>query len=357
MIPTYIKYLNKRFFTAFMVVLFVVIAVVWLTQSLRFIELITSGSVDFLMFLKVSSFLILPMAYVCIPIALFLALIVTIHNLNADHEIEILKCAGLSNFQIFKGFWVVLFFIVSVHFIVSLYLLPNSYRSFKEMQHWIKEQFIFSAFEEKVFNSQNNNITVYIDEKIQNNQFRGIFIYDFRNPKKPITITAGSGKLYKADNGVSFVLIDGTKQMHDNETGNVSLAFFNSYKFNMVNEKEDVERHIDVNEMFLTDLLETDGKADKKIQSHQVVAMQRVSWPLLNAILATIVCAILFRSVPKRQIALKQEMKAGAFSISLITGLLLLNQLALKEFHYIYYSIALILVSIIAGIISLVRYR
>ncbi|MFN8833184.1 MAG: LptF/LptG family permease, partial [Alphaproteobacteria bacterium] len=354
--PIYIKYLNRRLLVSFAVVLFVVISIVWLTQSLRFIELITSGSVDFLMFLKISSFLILPMAYVCIPIALFLALIITVHNLNADHEIEILKCSGLSDVQIFKGFVAILTGVMLVHFIVSLYLLPNSYRYFKEMQHLIKDQFIFSAFEEGVFNTQNSNITVYIDKKVSQNEFTGIFIYDFRNSNKPITITASSGKLYKTDNGISFILMDGTKQLDDNESGNISLAFFSSYKFNLLNEQEDKERYIDVNEMFLSDLLEREGKTEHQIKTHIVIAMQRISWPLLNLVLSIVVCSIMFKSVSKRQLAFKQELKAGVASICLITGLLLLNQLALKHFDYIYYSIVLIFISVIAGIVGLIRY-
>lgn len=339
----------------FLIVFFVMIAIVWLTQSLRFIDLITSKGINFFSFVQISSFLILPMAYICIPIALFIAVIITVHNFNLNHEIEILKCAGLSNWQIFKGFTSVIAIIITLHIGISLYLLPQSYRAFKDMQHWLKEQFIFSAFEEGVFNTQNSDITIYIDEKLSYDDFKGIFIYDFRNKKQPVTLMANRGQLLKADNGINFVLMNGTRQIDDREKHNVSLAFFETYRFSMRNENSITsERYVDVNELFLDQLLDNAGKSERQIEEHLVVAMQRITWPLFSFILALLACSFVLQGSSKRKSMLHKEVSTAFFGLGIIMLLMFFNNLAVKNFHYIYYSIATLVSS---SVFTIVKFR
>ena len=115
MIYTYSKYLNTRLAQNFLVVLSLCGVVIWLTQSLRFVDLIAAKGVEFIAFLKIIFFLVLPMTYVCIPIAFLLAMIITIHYLNDNNEIVALKSFGVSNFMAFRAYLPATLIIIHTH--------------------------------------------------------------------------------------------------------------------------------------------------------------------------------------------------------------------------------------------------
>ena len=71
--------------------------VIWLTQSLRFIDLIVNKGLSFGLFLYMTTLLLPSLLSVILPIALFTAVLYTYHQLIVDREIIVLKAASLSN--------------------------------------------------------------------------------------------------------------------------------------------------------------------------------------------------------------------------------------------------------------------
>ena len=165
LIKTYTKYIIQQVNSYFFAVLFVLIAMVWLTQSLRLIDLITSKGIDLFSFLKITTMLITPLSYIIIPIALLIAVISLISKFSHDRELVVLRNAGLSNYQIAKPIIIYAAIITIFNYAVSLYLMPKSYREFKDMQEMFKNKYLYLFLEEGVFNTQINNLTVYIDQK------------------------------------------------------------------------------------------------------------------------------------------------------------------------------------------------
>lgn len=343
----YVKYLNLRFCKTWLLVLFITLSMIWLTQSLRFIELITSKGIDFLSFMKIIMFLVLPMAYICIPISVLIALIIVVHSMNNDNEIIIIKNAGISNLQIFRAFCVSIVVISLLHYLISFYLLPYSYKSFKEYQFLLKEHFIASAFEEGVFNTKINNITVYTKEKSDSGTYKGIVIYDNRTANSPVTYIAQIGKIYQDGDNTNFLLVNGSRQNENLAKKTITIAKFDSYYFNMRMDSSETMRHIDPNELNIFELLNDDGKTIEKIQSHKVIAIQRIIWPALNLLLALYVLSYQLEIFVKRRAMMGRDLSLTFGGIFLVVIMVFGNNMASKHFYTVYILITfLVLLSI-----------
>ncbi len=356
MMAIYSKYIQRRLFFYFVIIYCIFVSIIWLTQSLRFLELITSKGVDLGTFLSVTGFLILPMSYVCIPLSMFFACIATFSSLEANNELVILKTSGISNTQLYGSILGVVTLVLAIHLCISLYLLPKSYQSFKDMQHFLRESLINAAFEEGVFNTQNNAITVYVDEKAGDFKYKGIFIYDLRNKDKPVTVMANYGELVYSEEGPGFILHEGSHQLEDKLKNQITLGFFKSYNFGLkLATSESDTRAIDVNELFMHELLDTTGKSELVRKQHIVHAIQRIIWPMFNLILPLIVIWGMLANLSRRTSPFAKQLKVGVIGVVMVSALLTLNNLSLKHFSYIYLSMVLVALSFIIPAIRVRR--
>ncbi|MDF3048178.1 MAG: putative permease [Candidatus Midichloriaceae bacterium] len=291
------------------------------------------------------------MSYVCIPLALFFASIAAFASLEANNELVILKCSGISNMQLCRAMSGIIGLIVLVHLSISLYLLPKSYQGFKDIQQILKETIISAAFEEGVFNTKNDSITIYVDEKIDDFKYKGIFIYDLRNKDKPLTIMANYGVLVISNDGPGFVLTEGSHQVEDKLKNQINLGFFRSYNFGLkMNLNQNDSRSLDVNELFIHELFDPGDKTPRIRKQHIVHGIQRIIWPAFNVILAIIVITGMATNLSRRSSNFAKQIKICALGVALIAALLILNNLSLKHFAYIYVTMALVIVSTAASI-------
>src|SRR6195952_3865704 len=80
--------------------------VIWITQALRGIDLMTSQGQTILTFLGVTSLAIPVLVLVIAPIALMIAVSHTLTKLATDSEIIVMNAAGLSPLRLFRPFLV-----------------------------------------------------------------------------------------------------------------------------------------------------------------------------------------------------------------------------------------------------------
>jgi lipopolysaccharide export system permease protein len=330
----YQRYISLDFLKYFFNILLTVIIIFWLTQSLRLIELIAVKGISVTDFLKITVLLLPPMLYIAVPIASFIATLVLFNSLHDDRELTILNSSGLSGWQIIKPIVRVAACIMILHYLVSFYFLPNSYREFKDLQDYFKNQFVSLLLEEKVFNTQSSNLTVYIDERINDTFFKGIFIYNNNNTQKPISIIAQSGHIIKTNKGPEFILYQGLHQEENKATDSTSTIIFDEYHFSIdPHASAPTVRFYDANEMYIDELLQKkeDGTYNAE---HLVNANQRISWPLYSLAFVFTAAAFIVGGFDRRGL-LNKNLISAIMGIVFIGLSLLSNSLAMKNHHLI----------------------
>lgn len=332
------------------------IGVVWLTQSLKLINLITTRGIDFISFLKIASMLVIPLAYLVIPIAFFIAVMLFIHSSISDRELVVMKASGMSNFQIAKPIIVLALIFTVINYAISFYFLPKSYREFKDMQELFKNKYLSLLLEEGIFNTQVKNMTVYIDSKDDDGVFNGIFIYDARNAAKPVTIMADSGMIIKNDFGPEFVLNNGTHQEENKKTGHVSMILFDKYRFDLslFIGAGDSKRPLDANEMYISELFE--GQEDIKSENEFFVqGNQRLVWPLYVLILGILSSAVMMSgSYSRKQLWEKNFTTTAVCSMPIIFSLMF-NNMALRNVNLVFLMHLNCIIFLVLGIFLFIK--
>ena len=99
------KYIFRTTLASFALVLVSLTGVIWITQALRGIDLMTSQGQTILTFLGVTSLVIPALVLIISPIALMIAISHTLNKLATNSEIIVMNAAGFSPFRLFRPFF------------------------------------------------------------------------------------------------------------------------------------------------------------------------------------------------------------------------------------------------------------
>ena len=99
------RYIFRTTLASFALVLVSLTGVIWITQALRGIDLMTSQGQTIITFLGITSLVIPALVLVIAPIALMIAISHTLNKLATNSEIIVMNAAGFSPFRLFRPFF------------------------------------------------------------------------------------------------------------------------------------------------------------------------------------------------------------------------------------------------------------
>jgi lipopolysaccharide export system permease protein len=293
--------------------------IIWLTQSLRFIDLIVNKGLDISTFLYLSALLIPSLLMLILPISLFISILMVYNRFISDSELIVLKCAGLSRIKLAVPAIIVAGGVCFFGYLISLYLLPASYREFKDTQAFIRNNYASLLLQEGVFNTPINGLTVYIESRGQNGMLEGILVHDSRDPERPITMMAQEGKLVKTDSGPRFDLVNGQRQEIDKKHGNLTVLNFDSYEMDLSLYTSEIERNTRTpEERYVSELLFPYDVEPKLQGKYKAEGHYRILWPLFSFVLTLVAIAALFSGQFNRRGQWKRILSATVIGVFLI---------------------------------------
>ena len=272
-------------------------ALVWLTQSLRFIELVLDRGLSFLVFLELTALLLPSFFAVILPITTFVVVLFTYVRLGSDRELVVMRAAGLSQWQLSRPAMAVSAVAVVIGYFLTLYLVPLSHASFREWQFEIRNQMAGLLLQEGVFSSVGDDLTVYARSRENDGTLRGILVHDGRERGAPVTILAEAGRLSNGPEGPRVTLINGQRQQLERSlTGAVRLNVLsfteNSLDLARANRAEQ-SRFRNAQERGLDELLNPEPDVSPRDRLRfRAEAHQRLSNPLTGVSLALLGLAV-----------------------------------------------------------------
>ncbi len=99
------RYIFRTTMGAFVLVLASLTGVIWVTQALRGIDLMTNQGQTILVFLGVTGLAIPVLAMIIAPIALMIAVAYTLNKLATDSEVIVMNAAGLPPWGLLTVRW------------------------------------------------------------------------------------------------------------------------------------------------------------------------------------------------------------------------------------------------------------
>ena len=203
--------------------------VIWLTQSLRFVEMIVNKGLSLGTFLSLTLLLMPSFLVVIIPIALFAVVLFTYNKLTSDRELVVMRSAGLSHWALARPALILGLASMAVGFALSLWIIPRTMDSFHEMQWAIRNDISGLLLQEGSFNKFGDGVTVDVRSRSSNGELLGLLVHDRRIPAKPVTLVAERGALVYTEVGPRILMVNGNRQQLERDTGRLSLLYFDSY--------------------------------------------------------------------------------------------------------------------------------
>ncbi len=268
-----------------LVVALVLTVIVWLTQSLQFLQFIINKGLALGDWLKLTTLLLPSFVVVILPSALFFVVVFVYNRLISDRELVVVQAAGMSRMGVASPALVAAGAAVLAGYLLSLFGVPASYRGFRQEQWNLKANASQILIREGAFNTLTGGLTVYVRERGRGGELEGVIVHDTRERTKSVTLTAAHGALGEGDNGPRLVLRNGSRQELTTGTGNLSVLYFDSYGLDLddMTSSNPGDRYADNRERSTLDLLatrESDTQTALKVARMHAEAHQRLSGPI-----------------------------------------------------------------------------
>ena len=206
------RYIFRQLTVALLAVTIGLAALVWLTQSLRFIELVLDRGLSFTVFIELTGLLLPSFFAVILPITTFVVALFVYVRLDSDRELVVMRAAGLSQWRLARPALALAGVVVVLCYVLNLWLVPASQAAFRAWQFEIRNQLAAVLLQEGVFSSVGDDLTVYARYRDRDGTLRGILVHDAREAGAPVTILAEAGRIAPGPNGPRVTLENGQRQ-------------------------------------------------------------------------------------------------------------------------------------------------
>lgn len=290
------RYLFQQLFTGFVVVAIALVCVLWLTQSLRFVELIVNRGLGIGTFIYFTALLLPNFLTIILPIALFAVVTFVYSRLNMDRELPVMRAMGMSNWAIGRPALILTAFVMMASYALNLYIVPKSYEQFRELQWELRHSMSHLLLREGAFNELSRNVTVYVRERTQEGQLLGILVHDESDENRPVTLMAERGAMVEVEGSARVIMFEGNRQVVDAHSGKLSMLYFDRYTHDVKLKRQSAQdRTPESREMTVPDLLEPQKNPKLEPRDYGkfiVEGHQRMISPFLC--LSNVLAALLF---------------------------------------------------------------
>jgi lipopolysaccharide export system permease protein len=249
------RYIFRTTLASFAVVLVSLTGVIWITQALRGIDLMTSQGQTILTFLGITSLVIPALVLIISPIALMIAVSHTLNKLATDSEIIVMNAAGFSPIRLFRPFVFATFVVALMVAFIAAYLAPEGLRRIKQWDAEITADVLTNVLQPGRFAQLDQNLTIRIRERQPGGLLKGIFIDDRRDPKERVSIVADHGTVVKNEGGSFLILEDGNLERFEVGKRDPALVAFGRYGFDMSKFNQSHDVALGIRERYLWELM------------------------------------------------------------------------------------------------------
>ena len=292
------RYIFRNLLIAAVFVSITLIVVVFLSQSLQFLEMVIDSSASSGSF-WILTLLALPRFFeIIVPLAMMAATIFIYNRMTMDSELAAIRAAGYSPLDLARPALTLAMIVTVFLWVMTMWVAPTSLANMYKMRQVIKSQFSALLFRDGVFNQVDDGLTVYIRERTSEGELLGVMIYDGRkkkNNERPSAILAKRGMLVAADDGSEQVIVyDGSRQEYDAQNKKLQRLNFERYTVDLPSNQPLRERWREPDERTIGELLTPDASNTRDVDNRhefRVEIHRRIVSPLLALGFTMMSCA------------------------------------------------------------------
>lgn len=353
-------YIFKRLYTTIGILAAILVVLLWLTQSLKFLEVIVNNNVSLQDYFSLIVYLLPDLFVKVAPICTLIGAVLAYSKLTLDNELQVMQTLGKSPWQIIKPGFLLAATLTASLLLLNIFTIPSAFRAFRNQEFQLKNQFSSSLVREGGFNTV-KGLTIFVEKRLSTREFAGVFIHNngkSSNGKnnKAYTIFAKKGFLKKVDDKYVLALQNGVRQEKDHKN------IIHSFEFeNIVYDLDDFtnivnSRGMKPYERDLRDLLQIDNATvqNEKLRIRLAAeGHQRLLLPFLCVVNILLVALVMVVNRPSRRLRRRRMVTLIFSGIVFQWFILNLLQLQLRFKFSVFIAYAVVSSIIVAASIFL----
>ena len=229
--------LSSDIFAFFLLSSLALTSIVWVMQGVNLLDIITEKGHSISVYL-IYTLLSLPKIFSKLLIfTYFLALFVVLNRYEENNEILVFWTNGIKKISFINFIAKFSLFFVSIQLILNLVIVPKAQNLGQQYLKNSSMEFFPKLIEEKKFSNVMRNLTIFVEERDNNGNMKGIYIKEQLGNQDNKIIIANEGKILKENDNFSFKLSNG-KITNIDKKGNFSIGFKETtYELSQLNSK------------------------------------------------------------------------------------------------------------------------
>jgi lipopolysaccharide export system permease protein len=341
------KYIIRHTALATLVVCVIVTAVIWLTQALRLLELVLDRGAPLSMLLYMLLLTVPAFLSLVLPLGLGAAVLFVVYKLIMDSELVVMRAAGFSHLRLARPVLVLAGGVLMLAYALTLFIAPLANRELARQEFLAKNDYALVLLRDGAFNKLNDDITVYVRERVGANEVRGLLLQDNSKPDRTETLIAERGVLVDNNGNSRVVLVNGLRQERDRITGHINELRFSQYGLDLsqfggsFGDREGNPRERDTLALLTTKTTNTESLPYGRVLAE---LHGRLALPLLTVGYTTLALALLLTATMNRRGMVGRLVAAAVIIIGWQVAMLATNNFIPKNTQLIYalYALALL---------------
>ncbi|CAH1672654.1 LPS export ABC transporter permease LptF [Chelatococcus asaccharovorans] len=226
------RYILRNVVGAFLACLSALTLVIWITQILKELDLVTGKGQTIGIFLVVTLLSLPALITIIAPAALFIATLYALNRLNGDSELIVMSAAGIPPVRLLRPFALFTVTVTLAVGVMTVYLMPQSFNSLRDLVTKIRADFVANIVKEGQFTTLDTGITFHYREK-SGDALLGIFLQDQRDRNKVVVYIAERGQAVDVK-GQSYLLLEtGSVQRQEPGSKDSAIVTFERYAIDL----------------------------------------------------------------------------------------------------------------------------
>ncbi|QFR31986.1 LPS export ABC transporter permease LptF [Ancylobacter sp. TS-1] len=227
------RYVFRSAVTAFLGTLLVLTAMIWVTQALRELDIMTSQGQTIIAFIVITSLALPALILGLAPAALFMAVAHTLFRMNSDSEIVVASAAGISTWRFLRPLVILALIVAACCAALSLELVPAAMRQFRYEISRVRADVVAFIAQPGRFTPLAQGMVFNVRERNASGVLGGIFINDARDPNQVNTYLAERGQVIDSAEGTFLVLEEGAIHRRTPGKPDSNVVEFQRYAFDL----------------------------------------------------------------------------------------------------------------------------
>lgn len=299
------KYLLKNLGLATVFITVTLAFIIFLTQSLRFLEIVINAGNAGYAFWTLTALALPRFLEVILPLSIMAATLFLYNKFTLDSELIAMRAVGHSHISLAKPALLISSCVALLLLIITMWVAPLSADKMHKLRLSLTSEFSSALFREGIFNPVGKGLTVYISNHTKGGELEGLMIHDTRDTTKPpTTVLAKRGMILDGEKGPQVIVFDGARHEFDPKSGILQRLAFERYTIQLPENEAIPTRWQQPDERTLGELLKPDLSNPRDVENLRAFSVEihrRITTPFLSIVFTLIALnALLLGKVERR---------------------------------------------------------